>query len=91
MQRNQYSSVECDFGMALTLYHGYELLQLHGAKSFFNFLHGVINGDKMNGRTRAEVLRNDDFKEIMSMLQEQFQFGYCFFPLKGLLCVSLFS
>ena len=60
--------VEGDFALAMSLYHGYELLQLHGSRSLYNFLDGIVTGDKGYGRTRSELLRNIDFNQLMQML-----------------------
>lgn len=68
LQRNQYGVVEGDFALAMSLYHGYELLQLHGSRSLYNFLDGILTGDKSYGRTRTELLRNADFNQLMEML-----------------------
>ncbi|KAK7103442.1 hypothetical protein V1264_018337 [Littorina saxatilis] len=73
LPRNQYGIVEGDFALAMSLYHGYELLQLHGLRSLFNFLNGIISGDKSYGRTRSELMKNADFTEIMNILREKFQ------------------
>nr|KAG5712856.1 hypothetical protein BaRGS_007453 [Batillaria attramentaria] len=72
-QRSQYGVVEGDFALAMSLYHGYELLQLHGLRSLYNFLQGVVSGDKAYGRTRTELMRNADFCTIMDILRDKFQ------------------
>ena len=56
----------------MSLYHGFELLQLHGSRSLYNFLEGILSGEKGHGRTKAELTRNGDFNEIMSMLAERY-------------------
>lgn len=71
-QRNNYGMVEGDFALALSLYHGFELLQLHGSRSLFNYLDGILHGDKGYGRTKTELLRNHDFNELMDLLREKF-------------------
>ncbi|VDI57127.1 fanconi anemia group M protein [Mytilus galloprovincialis] len=72
LQRNNYGMVEGDFALALSLYHGFELLQLHGSRSLFNYLDGILHGDKGYGRTKTELLRNHDFNELMDLLREKF-------------------
>lgn len=72
-QRGQYGVVEGDFALAMSLYHGYELLQLHGLRSLFNFLDGIVGGNKSYGRTRSELMRNADFNDIMTLLRKRFQ------------------
>lgn len=64
--------MEGDFALAISLYHGYELVQLHGLRSLYNFLDGVINGDKGHGRTKTELMKIPDFVELMNMLGEKF-------------------
>ncbi|ESO87655.1 hypothetical protein LOTGIDRAFT_127429 [Lottia gigantea] len=68
----QFGVVEGDFAMAISLYHGFELLQLHGLRSLYNYLDGIVNTDKGYGRTKAELIRNADFNDIMKMLSQKF-------------------
>ncbi|BFZ07881.1 hypothetical protein BsWGS_10920 [Bradybaena similaris] len=72
LQKVQYGNIEADFAMAISLYHGFELLQLHGLRSLYNYLTGIIVGDKGYGRTRSELLRNADFNDIMDNLRQKF-------------------
>ncbi|GFS22054.1 ATP-dependent DNA helicase mph1 [Elysia marginata] len=72
IQPAQKGLVEADFCMAISLYHGYDLLQLHGLRSLYNFLMGVVSGEKGYGRTRAELLRNADFNSVMDKLHHKF-------------------
>lgn len=71
-QRPQYGVVEADYALAMSLYHGFELLQLHGSRSLYNFLEGILSGDKGHGKTRAELSRNADFCEIMELLKNRY-------------------
>lgn len=59
--------------MAMSLYHGYELLQLHGLRSLYTFLDSITNGEKSLNRTRTELLKNVDFIQIMEILQKKFK------------------
>ncbi|GFO07356.1 ATP-dependent DNA helicase mph1 [Plakobranchus ocellatus] len=72
IQPAQKGTVEADFCLAISLYHGYDLLQLHGLRSLYNFLMGIVSGEKGYGRTRAELLRNADFNSIMDRLHNKF-------------------
>ncbi|XP_062593616.1 Fanconi anemia group M protein-like [Saccostrea cucullata] len=72
LPRSQYGIVEGDFALAISLYHGYELVQLHGLRSLYNFLEGTINGEKGHGRTRTELMKIPDFSDLMNMLCEKF-------------------
>jgi fanconi anemia group M protein len=73
LQRGQYGAIEGDFALAMSLYHGYELLQLHGLRSLFSFLESLVAGDKGCSRTRSELLRNEDFNKFMNSLRSKFQ------------------
>lgn len=72
MQRNNYGSIEGDFALAMSLYHGFELLQLHGSRSLYNYLDGILHGDKGYNRTRTELTRNPDFNDLINDLREKF-------------------
>lgn len=76
-QRSQFGMIEGDFALAMSLFHGYELLQLHGLRSLYNFLDGIVSGDKGHGRTRTELMKNADFNSLMEMLQEKFLPAEC--------------
>ncbi|KAL4238941.1 hypothetical protein ACF0H5_003645 [Mactra antiquata] len=73
LPRNQYGVVEGDFALAMSLYHGYELLQLHGSRSLYTFLDGILTGEKGYGRTRTELMRNADFNDLMKILSQKYQ------------------
>jgi len=69
-----YGSVEGDFALAMSLYHGYELLLRHGLRSLYNFLEGLVSGDnKSSGRTRSELLRNMDFVSFLDSLRANYK------------------
>ena len=70
--RNMFGVVEGDFALAMSLYHGYELLQQHGLRSLYNFLESLLNGEKGYGRTRTELQRNADFCSLMDNLRSKF-------------------
>ena len=65
--------VEGDFALCMSLYHSYELLQQHGLRSMFNFLESLVSGEKGSNRTKAELSRNQVFKELFEALQTKFQ------------------
>jgi len=72
--RAHYGSIEGDFALAMSLYHGYELLQRHGLRSLYNFLEGLVCGDgKGCGRTRSELLRNVDFVSFLDALRATYK------------------
>ncbi|KAG1700085.1 Fanconi anemia group M protein [Nymphon striatum] len=66
---NQYGSVEGDFALCMSLYHAYELLQLHGTRSFYNFLKGLLG----HPRAANELMRNEAFSEMMSDLEGKYR------------------
>ena len=72
-QRMNAGAVEGDFAMCMSLYHGYELLQQHGLRSLHTFLEGLLSGDKGYGRTRSELMRNQDFCDLMEGLKDKFE------------------
>jgi hypothetical protein len=41
--RHQIGPIEGDFAVALSLYHGYDLLMQHGLLPFYNFIKGQLN------------------------------------------------
>ncbi|ELT99493.1 hypothetical protein CAPTEDRAFT_222339 [Capitella teleta] len=67
-----FGSIEGDFALGMSLYHGYELLQHHGLRSLHCFMQSLISGEKGNGRTRAELMRNQDFCQLMQELDAKF-------------------
>ena len=74
LSRAHYGSVEGDFALAMSLYHGYELLQRHGLRSLYNFLEGLVAGDNKGcGRTRSELLRNVDFVTFLDTLRATYK------------------
>ncbi|XP_069117221.1 LOW QUALITY PROTEIN: Fanconi anemia group M protein-like [Argopecten irradians] len=72
LQRTQYGAVEGDLALAMSLYHGFELLQLHGQRSLFNYLESIVSGEKGHGRTKTELMKNADFVKMMEKLRSQF-------------------
>ena len=60
--------IEGDFGLCMSLYHAYELLQQHGLLSFYNFLKGILGGVKGTPRCRTELSQNAAFMTMMEEL-----------------------
>ncbi|XP_042234088.1 Fanconi anemia group M protein-like isoform X2 [Homarus americanus] len=73
LSRQKYGIVEGLFALCMTLYHSYELLMQHGARSFYKFLKGTLNGDKGYSYARSELLRNQVFQQLMDELAEKFE------------------
>ncbi|KAL5008399.1 hypothetical protein ScPMuIL_013980 [Solemya velum] len=67
LQRSQFGLVEGDFALAMSLFHGFELLQQHGLRSLYEYLN-----DKNYGKNRTELTRNGTYNELMTKLQEKF-------------------
>ncbi|XP_055957171.1 Fanconi anemia group M protein [Patella vulgata] len=72
LNRLHFGIVEGDFALAISLFHGYELLQLHGLRSLYNYLGNILNCGKGYGRTKTELQRSADFNDVMNMLSEKF-------------------
>ena len=70
--------MEGDFALAISLYHGYDLLQQHGLRSLQSYLLSIVSGDKGYGRTRAELLRNSDFTDMMEDIKKFAPVKYVF-------------
>lgn len=64
--------LERDFALCTSLCHGLELLELHGLKSLKNFLESTVAGDKGFNTARTEILRSENFLEIMEFLKKKF-------------------
>ena len=74
LSKAHYGSVEGDFALAMSLYHGYELLQRHGLRSLYNYLEGMLTGDNKGcGRTRSELVRNSDFVTFLDSLRATYK------------------
>ena len=65
--------IEGDFALSISLYHAYDLLQLHGVLSFYNFLKGICNGQKGTTRGRIELKRHEKFMQLMQDLQQRIE------------------
>ena len=72
-QRLQYGAVEGDFALGMSLYHGYDLLQLHGLRSLYNYIESLVTGEKGFGRTKTELMRNADFRDLLDNLRGKFK------------------
>jgi len=70
LPRSSFGQVEGDFALAMSLFHGLELLQAHGLRSLYNYLNGMVAGD--NARKRTELMRNTDFTELLEDLRVNF-------------------
>ncbi|CAL1284344.1 unnamed protein product [Larinioides sclopetarius] len=70
-----YGLIMADFSLCISLYHAYELLLLHGARSFYNFLTGIINGEKSIPHARSELQKNCDFDILLKEIQENYIVG----------------
>ncbi|CAI9740947.1 anemia group M [Octopus vulgaris] len=63
-------SIEGDFGLLISLCHGHELLQLHGLRSFYQYIANMM--DTGSGRSRQELFKNPAFVEIYEQLQKEY-------------------
>ncbi|CAL4087478.1 unnamed protein product, partial [Meganyctiphanes norvegica] len=69
--RNRFGVVEGIFALCMTLYHAYELLMLHGTRSFYKFLRNSLEDGKA-GVTKSELLRNKVFTDLMVDVREKY-------------------
>ncbi|GFQ87310.1 fanconi anemia group M protein [Trichonephila clavata] len=67
-----YGLIMADFSLCISLYHAYELLLLHGARPFYNFLIGIINGEKSIPHARSELMKNYEFEMLLKEIQENY-------------------
>ena len=67
----QPGTVEGDFASAISLFHAYELLQLHGMKSFYQFLTTTFTAGGQQSKAKAEILRSPQFGNILKGLKER--------------------
>ena len=67
----QTGAVEGDFALAISLFHGYELLQLHGMRTFYQYLTSTFTSGGQQSRAKLEVLKSPLFGGIMQRLKEK--------------------
>ncbi|XP_041121529.1 Fanconi anemia group M protein isoform X2 [Polyodon spathula] len=68
----QKGTVEGDFALCISLYHGYELLLQMGIRSLFLFMQGIMDGTKGMTRARNELSRNPDFMGLYQQMEAMF-------------------
>ncbi|XP_028981524.2 Fanconi anemia group M protein [Esox lucius] len=69
----QLGALEGDFALCISLYHGYELLLQMGLRSLFQFVRGIMNGDKEMSRARSELQRNATFMNLYLEMETTFE------------------
>lgn len=72
LNKYEMGSVEGDFATCISLFHGLELLQQHGMRSFFIFLKAMMEGDKGNMRAKSVLGANSLFREMYQDLTNMF-------------------
>nr|XP_039253780.1 Fanconi anemia group M protein-like isoform X1 [Styela clava] len=72
LNKYEMGSVEGDFATCISLFHGLELLQQHGMRSFFIFLKAMMEGDKGNMRAKSVLGANALFREMYQNLTNMF-------------------
>ena len=65
-------ALEGDFAIVMSLYHGLELMEQHGLRSFYKFLEETLSTDQSSNKTKQELLRNPSFCEMMNTLQQKY-------------------
>ncbi|XP_038611928.1 Fanconi anemia group M protein [Tachyglossus aculeatus] len=68
----QQGIVEGQLALCISLYHGFELLQQMGLRSFYMFLRGIMDGTKGLARARNELGRNENFMKLYRHLESMF-------------------
>ncbi|GAB1599128.1 uncharacterized protein LOC115224527 [Argonauta hians] len=63
--------IEGDFGLLITLCHGHELLQLHGLRSFYQYISNM--GDSTSSRSKRELFKNPMFVQIYEKLRTDYE------------------
>ncbi|KRY29403.1 Fanconi anemia group M protein, partial [Trichinella spiralis] len=66
------SRIESLFHGAISLYHGYELMTMHGFKSLFNYLTDKVIGDQATPRLRQQLSCNCEFLDAYQTLRQTF-------------------
>lgn len=65
--------MESDFALSISLYHAFELLQLHGMRSFHQFLKTTFSSGARKSQAKMDIFRNPIFNGIMKQLHEKLQ------------------
>ncbi|XP_072545967.1 Fanconi anemia group M protein isoform X2 [Salminus brasiliensis] len=68
----QHGTLEGDFALCISLYHGYELLQQMGLRSLFLFLQNIMLDSKELTRARNELQRSTIFMTFYKEMEAMF-------------------
>jgi hypothetical protein len=74
--RHQIGPIEGDFAVALSLYHGYDLLLQHGLLPFYNF----IKGQYINWYLRRIFLQDNVSQVYPGLSQKRLQTRVLYMP-----------
>ncbi|KAF6768503.1 hypothetical protein AHF37_08178, partial [Paragonimus kellicotti] len=66
-------SIQCDFGLVTCLLHAIELLDQHGLRPLYQYLNGVLFGQRASGFVRTELMRLPGVEQIWLDLCNRFQ------------------
>ncbi|TGZ70613.1 hypothetical protein CRM22_003107 [Opisthorchis felineus] len=66
-------AVQCDFGSVICLLHAMELLDQHGLRPLYQYLGGVLNGQRASASVRAEMMRLSGVEQLWSDLVARFK------------------
>jgi len=64
-------SVEGDFALGISLYHAFELLQVHGMRSFYQTISHLLDGPSSRGKN--ELTRDHHFAGILRRLRNKLE------------------
>ncbi len=62
-----------DFALAISLFHAFELLLIHGMRSFHQFLKNTFSAATNQSRARQNIIRSPLFNGIMKELHKNLQ------------------
>ncbi|KAF8562000.1 hypothetical protein P879_09468 [Paragonimus westermani] len=73
MSAKDAGSIQCDFGLVTCLLHAIELLDQHGLRPLYQYLNGVLFGQRASGFVRTELMHLPGVEQIWLDLSNRFQ------------------
>ncbi|TPP67563.1 Fanconi anemia group M protein [Fasciola gigantica] len=70
------SAVQCNFGTLICVLHAMELLEQHGLRPLYQYLSGVLNGQRAIPSVRTEMMRLPGVSQLWSDLVGRFGDGF---------------
>ncbi|XP_068083864.1 Fanconi anemia group M protein, partial [Anabrus simplex] len=69
MPSNMVSNIESDFAVCMSLFHGLELLTVHGLRSCLRYISGVLEDDGTFSGVKARLSADEAFVQLMEDLK----------------------